>query len=54
MKADYPRAIDQYIDFFGNGAWTRGALVDMRGPATSDFRTVERQDRAVADEQPRE
>ena len=54
MKADHPRAIDRYIDFFGNGAWTREAVDDVRTPATADFRTIERQDRAVGDEQPRE
>jgi hypothetical protein len=54
MKADHPRAIDRYIDFFGEGAWTRVAIDDMRAPATSDFGTVERQDRGLSDEEPRE
>ncbi len=54
MKADHPRAIDRYIDFFGSGAWMQGAVVDLQAPVTSDFLTLESQDRAVDDEQPRE
>jgi hypothetical protein len=54
MKADHPRAIDRYIDFFGNGAWMKVAVVDRQRPATADVRTIEREDHVVRDEHPRE
>jgi hypothetical protein len=49
MKADHPRAIDRYIDFFGDGTGLRVAAFDPRQPALPE----ERKDLAARDDQPR-
>ena len=36
-KADYPRRIDQFIDFFGTGAVSREALPDACGELVLEF-----------------
>ena len=53
MKADHPRAIDRYIDFFGGDTGTRlAAARDTRTLATTDSCAVERRDLTAADDQP--
>jgi hypothetical protein len=53
MKMDHPRAIDRYIDFFGEGTGTRSAAPDIWTMAMSDSPSVERSDLAARDDQPR-
>ncbi len=53
MKADHPRAIDRYIDFFGEDTRMRSAVLDNRTMAIPDSPTVERSDLAARDDQPR-
>ena len=53
MKADHPRAIDRYIDFFGEDTRMRSAVLDKRTMAIPDSPTVERSDLAARDDQPR-
>jgi hypothetical protein len=52
MKADYPRAIDRYIDFFGGDTWVRSPALDTRTPATADSRRAEPRDLTASDDQP--
>jgi hypothetical protein len=52
MKADHPRAIDRYIDFFGGDTGMRLAARDTRTLATTDSRAVERRDLTASDDQP--
>ena len=53
MKTDHPRAIDQYIDYFGNGAGTRSEAPDTRGRPVHEPRGVERSDLVARDDSPR-
>jgi hypothetical protein len=36
-KADYPRRIDQYIDFFGTRAMSRESVADRSGELVLEF-----------------
>jgi hypothetical protein len=53
MKADRPRAIDQYIDFFGDGAGTRPDALDTRARPVREPPGVERSDLVAGDDNPR-
>jgi hypothetical protein len=53
MKTDHPRAIDRYIDFFGEGTGTGSAAPDTWTMAMSDSPSVEHSDLAARDDQPR-
>jgi hypothetical protein len=53
MKMDHPRAIDRYIDFFGEGTGMRSAAPDTWTMAMSDSPSVEHSDLAASDDQPR-
>jgi len=52
MKTDHPRAIDRYIDFFGDTTWMKLAARDTRTLVTADPRTVERKDLIASDDRP--
>ena len=53
MKADHPRAIDQFIDYFGNGAGTRSEALDTQPRPVHDPPGVERRDLGLRDDSPR-
>jgi hypothetical protein len=53
MKADHPRAIDRYIDFFGEGTCMTFAALDTRTPPVADSPTVEPSGPGACDGQPR-
>ena len=53
MKADHPRAIDRYIDFFGDGTCMTFAARDLWAPPVVDSQTVEPSGLAAYDDQPR-
>jgi len=50
MKSDHPRAIDQYIDYFGNVAEARSESLDTRGRPVHDPPGVERSDLVARDD----
>jgi hypothetical protein len=53
VKADHPRAIDRYFDYFGNGAGTRSEALDARTRPVHQRPGVERSDFGARDESPR-
>jgi hypothetical protein len=53
MKADHPRAIDQYIDYFGNVARARSEALDTWRRPVHEPPGVERSDFVARDDSPR-
>jgi hypothetical protein len=53
MTADHPRAIDEYIDYFGNGAGARSGALDTRRRSVHEPSGVERSDFVARDDRPR-
>ncbi len=53
MKADRPRAIDQYVHFFGDGAGTRPEALDTPARPVREPPGVERSDLVAGDDNPR-
>ena len=53
MKVDHPRAIDQYIDYFGNVAGARSEALDTRRRPGHEPPRVERRDLVARDDSPR-
>ena len=53
MKTDHPRAIDQYIDYFGNVAGARSEALDTRRRPVYEPPGFERSDLVARDDSPR-
>jgi hypothetical protein len=53
MKTDYPRAIDRYIDYFGNDAGATSEALDTRRRPVYEPPGVERSDLVARDDSPR-
>jgi hypothetical protein len=53
MRIEYPRAIDRYIDFFGEGTQMASVALDTWPVAIPDSPTAERGNLAARDDQPR-
>ena len=53
MKTDHSRAIDQYMDYFGNVAGSRSEALDTRRRPVYEPPGVERSDLVARDDSPR-